>query len=197
MRPFDPRLARDISPVRGALEVTATLAVIAAGLTALQAVLAAQVIATVFAGPFEWAVIGPKVFWAFAAWCGRSAFVAFADYSARRHGLLVVIEARAAGVRRLLAAGGSRSDLASGAVFSLLTRGIDGLEIYVARYLPQLVISAVVPLGLGAVIYWLDPMSALVLVVAMFAWPSVSFTSTSFVAARTASDNAIVSVSAR
>lgn len=164
MRPFDPRLARDIGPVKGAIGLTAALSFSAAALLAVQSILGARVISDAFLYGTPWSTLAPLLLVAFGAWLGRTALAATADFVARYFGLRAVAAARAKAVSRMVRVGRSPG-LDPGAVSSLLTRGIEGLEIYVARYLPQLVISAIVPLGLGLVIYWLDPLSAVIIVV--------------------------------
>ncbi len=52
----------------------------------------------------------------------------------------------------------------SGALTTLCTRGIDALDAYFARYLPQLVLAVLVPVGVAAAILTQDPLSALLVV---------------------------------
>ena len=162
MRPFDLRLAREIEPVRGAIGLTAFISFCAAILLAVQSVLMAEVVAGAFLYHWQWNQMAQWVAVALAAWLGRVICNSAAEYVARYYGLKAVAAARNKAVARIVRVGRSR-ELNSGAVSSLLTRGVDGLEIYVSRYLPQLVIAAIVPLGLGLVILWLDPMSAVII----------------------------------
>lgn len=53
----------------------------------------------------------------------------------------------------------------SGQLTQLLTRGVDGMDAYFARYLPQLVLAVVVPLAVAVVIATADPTAALIVAV--------------------------------
>lgn len=65
---------------------------------------------------------------------------------------------------RVLDDGGTVPGMGSGALSVLLTRGLDGLDNYYAKYLPALVTCAVVPLLVGARILAADWISAVVIV---------------------------------
>ncbi len=52
----------------------------------------------------------------------------------------------------------------SGEIAQLVTRGIDGLDAYFSRYLPQLVLAVTVPISVGVVIAFQDPLSAVIVV---------------------------------
>ncbi len=52
----------------------------------------------------------------------------------------------------------------SGEITQLVTRGIDGLDAYFSRYLPQLVLAVTVPISLGVVIAFQDPLAAVIVV---------------------------------
>ncbi|MEI6620914.1 MAG: thiol reductant ABC exporter subunit CydD [Actinomycetes bacterium] len=55
----------------------------------------------------------------------------------------------------------------SGELTALMTRGIDGLDAYFSRYLPQLVLAVVVPIMAGAVILVTDPLAALIVLLTL------------------------------
>ncbi|MGW9403584.1 thiol reductant ABC exporter subunit CydD [Arthrobacter sp. NPDC055585] len=65
---------------------------------------------------------------------------------------------------RVLADGGSVPGMGPGALSVLLTRGLDGLDNYYAKYLPALVTCAVLPLLVGVRILTADWVSAVVIV---------------------------------
>ncbi len=50
----------------------------------------------------------------------------------------------------------------SGEIAQLVTRGIDGLDAYFSRYLPQLVLAVTVPISVGVVIAFADPLAAVI-----------------------------------
>lgn len=49
----------------------------------------------------------------------------------------------------------------------LTTRGIDGLDAYFARYLPQLILAVIVPIGVGIVILTQDVLAAVIVVLTL------------------------------
>lgn len=73
-------------------------------------------------------------------------------------------ELRSQLTNRVLEDGGSVPGMGSGALSVLVTRGLDGLDNYYAKYLPALVTCAVVPLVVGARILAADWISAVVIV---------------------------------
>ncbi|MCC3299098.1 thiol reductant ABC exporter subunit CydD [Arthrobacter caoxuetaonis] len=73
-------------------------------------------------------------------------------------------ELRAQLADRVLEEGGSVPGMGSGALSVLLTRGLDGLDNYYAKYLPALVTCAVLPLLVGIRILAADWVSAVVIV---------------------------------
>ncbi|MDN3483156.1 thiol reductant ABC exporter subunit CydD [Arthrobacter sp. APC 3897] len=73
-------------------------------------------------------------------------------------------ELRASLTKRALDDGGNVPGMGSGALSVLITRGLDGLDNYYAKYLPALVTCAVVPLLVGLRILSADWLSAVVVV---------------------------------
>ena len=64
-----------------------------------------------------------------------------------------------------------RTTTSSGALLSLLTRGLDALGLYLARYLPALVLSVVAPIVVLGWILWVDPWSAVIIGVTVLVLP--------------------------
>ena len=167
MRPFDPRLGRDIRPVRGAIANTAVLSLIAAVFLVIQAIFVARAITSAFLDRAPISDIGSLVAIGAIAWVCRILVTSLNEAISRKAGLEAVAKIRAASIEHIMQIPQHRLPMSSGALITLLNRGIEGVEIYVARYLPQLVISAIVPLGIGVVVLWLDPIAALILVLTM------------------------------
>ena len=165
MRPFDLRLVQTIKPVRGAIGFTAVLAFVGATFLVVQSIATARAISLAFLEHQSLSALTGLIALGCGAWIARSIVTAVSDWWVRRAGVRSVADARALAMARLADAPLSRQPLASGSMVALLTRGIEGLDAYVARYLPQLVISAIVPLSLGAVIFWLDPLAAVIIAV--------------------------------
>ncbi|WP_460370741.1 thiol reductant ABC exporter subunit CydD, partial [Actinocorallia lasiicapitis] len=75
---------------------------------------------------------------------------------------------------------------ASGSVAALVTRGVDALDPYFARYLPQLVVAAVVPVCVLAVLAVADPGTALIVAITLPLIPIFGFLIGTYTEARTA-----------
>lgn len=163
MRPLDPRLLSRASATRWLM---AGAVVVGVGATA-----AAIGYATVLAGIITDAIRYDQPVAGLAgslAWLGfwivlRTAFAFAGEFFPRtiaarmtaqlRHALLrhIGTEDRGAGVRRSPAS-----------LIALATSGIDDLQGYAARFLPQLVVATLVPVGVVAYVGWLDLTSGLI-----------------------------------
>ncbi|MBL8931814.1 MAG: thiol reductant ABC exporter subunit CydD [Kineosporiaceae bacterium] len=167
MRPLDPRLLRHARASRTHIAVTAVFGVGTTAVVVVQALLLAQVIVAGFsraARPGE--VAGPIAALS-AAVLVRAGLMAAQERLAHRAAVRVIAQLRAAVLARL-----TRSpDLAAGrdaaAEATLLTRGLDGLEGYLTKYLPQLLLAATLTPGLLVVILWQDPWSALAMAITL------------------------------
>ena len=142
MKPLDPRLLRYARSTKTYLAATVGLGVLLAGLIVAQATLLADGVTRVFLGGAGLPELTPTLGWLAAVVAGRTG-VAWAQE---------VVSARAAaGVKselrqRLLthlARLGPRGE--TGALTTLAVRGLDALDAYFARYLPQLVLAGLVP----------------------------------------------------
>ncbi|HEY7814328.1 MAG TPA: thiol reductant ABC exporter subunit CydD [Nakamurella sp.] len=146
MRPFDPRLARYATGVRRLIALSVALGVASAVVVVVQAILLAGILADVIiggAGPDQVAgrlgalavviAIRAALAWAAEELAGRSASAVTAGL--RRD---LVLHAAALGPRW-------RSGEHGGRLAVLATTGVESLHSYLARYLPQLVLSVVVP----------------------------------------------------
>ena len=142
MKPLDPRLLRYARTARAYLAVTVILGAVLAGLVVAQATLLAGGITAVFlhsAGPRE---LTPTLLWLAAVVAGRAA-VAWAQEVASAHAAAgVKSELRNRLLTHLAALGPTGG---TGALATLAVRGLDALDAYFARYLPQLVLAALVP----------------------------------------------------
>lgn len=162
MRPVDPDLVRRSGSIRSAVAITVLTGLIAAAASVIQAGAAAAVVTRAFLERQGLDQLGSYVIAFVAAWAVRSTANTVQDVWARRSGLRAV-----AALRRDIAEAYAASDATGTSTFALLSRGIDALEVYVARYLPQLVLAVLVPLGLGLVVLTKDWWSAVILLVTM------------------------------
>lgn len=160
MRPLDPRLVREVRPARRYVLLTGATGSALGALVVVQAYLLADVIATVFAGGSLTerrgqvaALVGCVAVRAVLAWVQerygeRAATAVIADLRHR-----VLAHAVALGPSFLRSA--TRAD-----VVTLTTVGLENLRPYLARYLPQLLLAAVVTPALLVVVAVNDPLSA-------------------------------------
>ncbi|GIJ71472.1 thiol reductant ABC exporter subunit CydD [Virgisporangium ochraceum] len=142
MRPLDPRLLRHARATRGFLALTVALGLALAGLVVAQATLLAGGITAVFlddAGPAD---LVPTLGWLAVVTAARSAVAWAQEVAAVRAAAAVKSQLR---TRLLAAVAEHPGHRDTGAVATLATRGLDALDAYFARYLPQLVLAALVP----------------------------------------------------
>jgi thiol reductant ABC exporter CydD subunit len=165
LRPFDPRLLRRAADVRWVLGTDIAAGLAATLLLLVQVTLIAGLIASVGEGTFEEipvaAVIGLVGVIAL-----RSGLVHVVEWTGRHAAGTVMSGLRGELVDRYL--GPDRpiemeiGDLATAAV-----QGVDGLESYFARYLPQVVLSVTVPVAVLTWSFVVDPTSALIMIVTL------------------------------
>ena len=167
-RPSDRRLLRYARPARAHLAGLVVVTAAIAGLVIWQA----QLLATAIAGAFSDGLGLPAL---------RVTLIELAAVVAARAALAWAVEAfsyrAAAGVKSQL-----RRDLLrravelgprwlatrrAGELATLATTGVDALDAYFARYLPQVVLAVVVPLAVVARLLAADPLSALIIVVTL------------------------------
>lgn len=164
MKPLDPRLLRHARAARRYIALTAGFGIFAAALVIGQALLIARAIAPVIDGTGGWATATPLI-GALAAVAGVRVLVTVAQGSlAHRAARDVVAELRA-GVLEHVVALGPRSGHQPGEVVTLVTRGLDDLEPYFVRYLPQLLLAATLTPATLVVIAGLDLGSAFIVAV--------------------------------
>jgi thiol reductant ABC exporter CydD subunit len=146
VKPLDPRLIRYASATRGYLIACVALGLAGAGLIVAQATLLAGGITAVF---LHGAGVGRLhgTLLALAAVIAGRALLAWAqELAAHRAAAAVKTQLRERLLGHLVHLGpGWLTGRKAGELTTLATRGIDALDGYFARYLPQLVLAAVVP----------------------------------------------------
>ncbi|WP_433788583.1 thiol reductant ABC exporter subunit CydD [Actinoplanes sp. CA-252034] len=144
MKPLDPRLLRYARSTRSYLAATVVLGVLLAGLIVAQATLLAHGITAVFLDGADLHALTPTLLALAAVTAGRAVVAWAQEATAARSSAAVKSELRGRLLSHLAALGpGRRPD--TGAVTALITRGLDALDAYFARYLPQLVLAVLVP----------------------------------------------------
>lgn len=160
----DRRLLREAGKVRFYLALGIGLGLGTGLMAVLQASCLARVVDRVYLGghtlgqvwPWLWPLLGVIVFRAGLAWMG--------EVAAQRAAALVKHALRQRLLAHMLAlgpeyAGGERS----GELVNVLTEGVEALDAYFSRYLPQLALAALVPLAVLGFVFPLDLVSGLIL----------------------------------
>ncbi|PTL73592.1 thiol reductant ABC exporter subunit CydD [Rathayibacter caricis DSM 15933] len=167
MKPLDPRLLRYARAARlflvlgGALALARTLGTIAF------AWLVAQLVSGAVDGRSA-RELAPLLGALLAVIAARAALAWATEVNAVRGGVGAKAQLRAAVLEALVALGPSgRPAGGSGGVVALLGGGLDALDGYFARYLPQLIATAVTTPILVGVVLLADPLSALFLIVTL------------------------------
>ncbi|MCF2526535.1 thiol reductant ABC exporter subunit CydD [Yinghuangia soli] len=168
MKPVDPRLLRHARATRGFLALTVVLGVAGAGLVILQAGLLATLIVGAFEDGKSLADLRtPLVGLALVA-AGRALIAWLTEVAAHRTSAAVKSQLRRKLLAHVMRLGPAwLTGARSGELTTLATRGIDALDGYFARYLPQLVLAVVVPVAVLARIVTGDWISAATIVVTL------------------------------
>ncbi len=165
MKPLDPRLLRYARSARGYLALTVALGILTAALVVAQALLLAHALGKAAHDEATPASLGPTIGWLAAVVVARAGVVAVQERFAHRAATRAVGELRAGVVGHAVALGPRWLATGRGPeVVTLATRGLDALEPYFVRYLPQLVLSATVTPATILVVLGLDWASAAIVV---------------------------------
>jgi len=164
----DPRLLRHASAARGYLVVTVLLGVAGTALILAQAGLLARLLAGAATGTGVAALAGPLIALALVL-AGRAATSYGGEVAALRAAAAVKSQLRRRLIGSLLRRPPSRParGQTDGELATLATRGLDGLDAYFARYLPQLVLAAGVPVAVLIRVALADWLSALIIAVTL------------------------------
>ncbi|TCK22338.1 thiol reductant ABC exporter subunit CydD [Pseudonocardia endophytica] len=163
MRPLDPRLLREAAAARRFVVLGAGIAVVAAVLVLVQAELLSRLVAEGFLGGAGLAALAPALAGVAAVTLGRAGLVWAGEAAAHRAGADVVRRLRRTLVDRVLRLGPQHPDLPSTAeVTTVATRGLDDVAGYFGRYLPALLVAAVVPVVVGVRILTADWLSGVI-----------------------------------
>ncbi len=179
MKPLDPRLLTYARAARGYLALTIATGLVTAGLVIAQAVLLGKVLGQVIVAagsvdagiapdPLPLTAVATTIVWLVAVMAARAVSTTIQERFAHRAATDAVNE-----LRERLVAHGTRLGprwLASGegpALVTLATRGLDNLEPYFVRYLPQLVLAVTLTPLTWIVVLSYDWFSAVLVAVAV------------------------------
>ena len=167
MKPVDPRLLRHARAVRGYMMAAVVLGVVVTGMVVAQAELLARLLASAARGTGP-AVLSSALIALLAVVAVRAAAAYGGEVAALRAAAAVKSQLRttlAACLQRLGPAWLGRQQ--PGEITTVATRGLDGLDPYFARYLPQLVLACLVPTAVLATVAAADWISAVIIAVTL------------------------------
>ncbi|MFG3012083.1 thiol reductant ABC exporter subunit CydD [Streptomyces cinerochromogenes] len=165
MKPIDPRLLRYARATRLFLGAVVGLGAVGAGLVIAQAMLVAEVVVGAFQHGHSAGELRTPLLLLAAVAVGRSVVAWLTELAAHRASAAVKSELRGRLLDRAGALGpGWLSGQRTGSLVTLATRGVDALDDYFSRYLPQLGLAVVVPVAVLARIVTEDWVSAAIIV---------------------------------
>ncbi|MGW5233205.1 thiol reductant ABC exporter subunit CydD [Streptomyces nodosus] len=165
VKPIDPRLLRHARATRLFLVVVVGLGAIGAALVVAQAMLIAEVVVGAFQHHLAVAQLRAPLLLLVAVAVGRALVSWLTELAAHRASAAVKSELRGRLLERAGALGpGWLGEQRTGSLVALATRGVDALDDYFSRYLPQLGLAVVVPVAVLARIVTEDWVSAAIIV---------------------------------
>lgn len=165
MKPIDPRLLRYARATRLFLVAVVGLGVVGAGLVIAQAMLIAEVVVGAFQHGMSVAELGTPLLLLTVVAAGRALVAWLTELAAHRASAAVKSELRGRLLERAAELGpGWLSGQRTGSLVALATRGVDALDDYFSRYLPQLGLAVVVPAAVLVRVVTEDWVSAAIIV---------------------------------
>src|ERR671920_1182457 len=169
---MDRELLRQAKPARVLLLCAVVLGVLGVGATIVRMTFLSEIVDRVFLGGEGLDRVKPLLFFLLGAVALRSGLLWLRELVAQRGAVRAKSELRERLMAHLMRlgpgyAGGERT----GELVATAVEGVERLDAYVSRYLPQMVLSALVPLLVAAYLLPLDPISAVLLLVTAPAIP--------------------------
>lgn len=168
VKPIDPRLLRYARSTRLFLGAVVALGLVGAGLVVGQAMLIAEIVVGAFEKGLGGEALRTPLLLLAAVALGRGLVAWLTELAAHRASAAVKSELRGRLLDRAADLGPGRlTGQKTGSLVSLATRGVDALDDYFSRYLPQLGLAVVVPVAVLARIVTEDWVSAAIIVVTL------------------------------
>lgn len=168
VKPIDPRLVRYARATRFFLAAVVGLGLVGAALVIAQAMLIAEIVVGGFEDGLTVTELRTPLLLLAAVAVGRALVAWLTELAAHRASAAVKSELRGRLLERAAQLGpGWLSGQRTGSLVALATRGVDALDDYFARYLPQLGLAVVVPVAVLARIVTEDWVSAAIIVVTL------------------------------
>ncbi|MEB3965976.1 thiol reductant ABC exporter subunit CydD [Streptomyces kunmingensis] len=165
MKPIDQRLFRYARATRLFLLAVVVLGAAGAGLVIAQAMLVAEVVVGAFQHGFDVADLRTPLLLLVVVAAGRGLVSWLTELAAHKAGAAVKSELRGRLLKQAAQLGpGWLSGQRTGSLVALATRGVDALDDYFSRYLPQLGLAVVVPVAVLARVVTEDWVSAAIIV---------------------------------
>ncbi|MEU2116596.1 thiol reductant ABC exporter subunit CydD [Streptomyces sp. NPDC016459] len=168
VKPIDPRLLRYARATRVFLIAVVLLGLVGAALVIAQAMLIAEIVVGAFQKGQSVSDLTTALLLLVGVAVARALVSWLTELAAHRASAAVKSELRGRLLDRAAALGpGWLSGQKAGSLIALATRGVDALDDYFARYLPQLGLAVVVPVAVLARIVTEDWVSAAIIVVTL------------------------------
>ncbi|MFC7921875.1 thiol reductant ABC exporter subunit CydD [Streptomyces cinereoruber] len=168
MKPIDPRLLRYARATRVFLTAMVVLGLVGAALVVAQAMLIAEIVVGSFQEGRSVSTLATPLLLLAGVAVARGLVSWLTELAAHRASAAVKSELRGRLLGRAAALGpGWLGGQRAGSLIALATRGVDALDDYFARYLPQLGLAVVVPVAVLARIVTEDWVSAAIIVVTL------------------------------
>ncbi|MFJ4712856.1 thiol reductant ABC exporter subunit CydD [Streptomyces sp. NPDC088785] len=165
MKPIDQRLFRYARATRVFLIAVVVLGAVGAGLVIAQAMLIAEVVVGAFQHGFDAGRLATPLLLLAAVAAGRGLVAWVTELAAHRASAAVKSELRGRLLERAARLGpGWLAGQRTGSLVALATRGVDALDDYFSRYLPQLGLAVVVPVAVLVRVVTEDWVSAAIIV---------------------------------
>ncbi|MFG3347809.1 thiol reductant ABC exporter subunit CydD [Streptomyces sp. NPDC048018] len=168
VKPIDPRLMRYARATRLFLTAVVVLGLVGAALIVAQAMLIAEIVVGAFQRGLTVSGLTTPLLLLAGVAAGRGLVSWLTELAAHRASAAVKSELRGRLLERAARLGpGWLSGQKAGSLAALATRGVDALDDYFARYLPQLGLAVVVPVAVLARIVTEDWISAAIIVLTL------------------------------
>jgi len=163
VRPLDPRLLRYARSSRVYLFLTVVIALTSAVFTITQAYLLTKIIVAIFQKHADFAGIKSSLITLIAVFVARTILSYFTEWLGAIASSRMRNELRLQLLNKALTSGaGTVNEMGSTQLSVLATRGINNLDGYFAKFIPQLFIAAIVPVSVGVTIATEDLQSGII-----------------------------------
>ena len=164
MKPFDPRLLRYSRRSRGFILTLVFIASLGAVLTITQAFFIVDLVCKFFQQKRSFDSLRAEIIELAIVFLGRALLAYSNDRVSSRASSKIRGELRSRIMAKTLANSGSDSqELGTAGLAVLVTKGINNLDAYFSKYLPQLFIAVVVPVAVGVTIAYRDWKSGIII----------------------------------